>query len=192
MEDCKPMAIPLVSNRRKIDASGSDGFDPTLYRQLIGSLMYLVNTRLDISFVVNFLRQFMVDPRRVHWTVAKHILRYIRGTMEYGLVYERRGTVQLAGFTDVDWAGCVEDRKSTSGCCFSIGSGVVSWFSRKQKSIALRSTEAEYMAASMVACEGMGLRKLLAGLFECELEVTVVHYDNQSGIKISENPVFHD
>ena len=88
----------------------------------------------------------MVDPRRVHWTVAKHILHYIRGTVDYALVYERSGSVQLAGFIDVDWAGCVEDQKSTLGCCFSIGSGVVSWFSRKQKSVALSSTEAEYMA----------------------------------------------
>ena len=70
---------------------------------------------IDINFVVNSLSQFMVDPRRVHWTAAKHILRYIKATVEYGLVYERRGSVQLAGFTDVDWAGCVEDRKSTSG-----------------------------------------------------------------------------
>ena len=84
----------------------------------------------------------MVDPWRVHWTAAKHILRYIKGTVEYGLVYERRGIVQLTGFTDVEWARCVEDRKSTSGCCFSIGSGVVSWFNRKQKSVALSSAEA--------------------------------------------------
>ena len=111
MEDCNPMAIPQVSNWRKIDASGSDGFDPTLYCQLIGSLMYLVNRRPDIRFVVNSLSQFMVDTRRVHWPDAKHILRYIRGTVEYGLVYERRGCIQLAGFTDADCVGCVEDRK---------------------------------------------------------------------------------
>ena len=90
---------------------------------------------------------------------AKHILRYIRGTVEYGLLYECRGSVQLASFTDVDWAGCVEDRKSTSGS-FSIESGIVSWFSRKKKSIALSLAKAEYMAASMAACEGMWLRKL--------------------------------
>ena len=82
--------------------------------------------------------------------------------------------------------------KSTSGCCFSIGSGVVSWFSRKQKSVALSSAEAEYMAASMAAYEGMWMRKLLAGLFECELVATIVHCDNQSGIRLFENPVFHD
>ena len=86
---------------------------------------------------------------------VKHILRYIKGTMEYGLVYERRGSVHLAGFTDVEWAGCVEDRKNTSGCCFSIGSGVVSWFSRKQKSVALSLAEAEYMASNMATCEDM-------------------------------------
>ena len=71
------------------------------------------------------------------------ILRYIIGTVEYGLVYEHRGSVQLAGFTDADWVGCVDDRKSTSGCCFSIRSGVVSWFNRKQKLVALSSAEAE-------------------------------------------------
>ena len=95
----------------------------------------------------------MVDTWRMHWTAVKHILHFIKGIMEYGLVYERKGGVQLAGFADVDWAGC----------CFSIGSGVVSWFNRKQKSVALSSTEAEYMAASMAACEGMWLRKLLSG-----------------------------
>ena len=93
--------------------------------------MYLVNTRPKINFVVNSLSQFMAEPRRMHWTAVKHILCYIRGTMEYGLVYERRGSVQLAGSTDADWAGCVEYGKSTLGCCFNIISGVVSWFIRK-------------------------------------------------------------
>ena len=100
---------PVVSNRRKIDASRSDGFDPTLYRQLIGSLMYLVNTRPDISFAVNSLSQFMVDPHGVHWKTTKNILCYIKGIVEYRLVYECRGSVQLAGFIDVDWVGCGED-----------------------------------------------------------------------------------
>ena len=134
----------------------------------------------------------MVDPQRVHWTTTKLLLHYIRGTVEYGLVYERRGSVQLAGFTNANWEGCVEDRKSTSGCCFSIGSGVVSWFNRKQNSVALSFAKAEYMVANMAACEGMWLRKLLAGLFECELEAIVVHCDNQSGIRLSKNLVFHD
>ena len=100
--------------------------------------------------------------------------------------------MQLVDFTDADWAGCGEDRKSTSGCCFSIGSGVVSWFNRKQKSVALTLAKAEYMTTNMAACEGMWPRKLLSGLFECELEAIVVICDNQSGIMLSENPVFLD
>ena len=98
--------------------------------------------------------------------------------MEYMLLYEHSGGVTLAGFTDVDWVGCVEDRKSTSGCCFSIGSGIISWFSRKQKSVALSFVEAEYMAASLAICEALWLRKLLLGLFRQELDATVIHCDN--------------
>jgi hypothetical protein len=131
----------MVTNWKKIDASKQEAMDPTLYRQLIGSLMYLVNTRPDICFVVNTLSQFMVEPRRAHWTTTKHILRYLRGTIEYGLRYAQGDGVKLMGYTDADWAGNAVDRKSTSGCCFSLGSGVVSWFSRKQKSVALSSAK---------------------------------------------------
>jgi hypothetical protein len=132
MQDCRPMSTPMVTNWKKIDASRSEAVDPTLYRQLIGSLMYLVNTRPDICFAVNTLSQFMVEPRRVHWVAAKHVLRYLRGTVEYGLSYIQGDGVKLMGYTDADWAGNTVDRKSTSGCCFSLGSGVVSWFNRKQ------------------------------------------------------------
>jgi hypothetical protein len=134
----------------------------------------------------------MGDLRRVHWIVVKHVLHCLRGTVEYGLLYECSGGVRLAGFTDVDWEGCSEDKKSTSGCCFNIGLGIISWFSRKQKSVALSFAKAEYMAASLAACEALWLRKLLLGLFRQELEATVIHHDNQSCIKLSENPVFHD
>jgi hypothetical protein len=147
MQDCRPMSTPMVTNWKKIDASKQEAVDPTLYRQLIGSLMYLVNTRPNICFVVNTLSQFMVEPRRAHWTTTKHILRYLRGTIEYGLRYAQGDGVKLMGYTDADWAGNAVDRKSTSGCCFNLGSGVVSWFSRKQKSVALSSVEAEYMAS---------------------------------------------
>ena len=96
------------------------------------------------------------------------------------------------GYTDVDWAGSTTDKKSTSGCCFSLGSGVVSWFSRKQKFVALSSAEAEYIAASMATCEAIWLRKLLVASFGQKIESTVIHCDNQSCIKLSENLVFHD
>jgi hypothetical protein len=90
----------------------------------------------------------MVEPRSVHWNVAKYVLRYIARTIYFGLDYIRGDGFSLVGYTDSDWAGCAIDRKSTSGCCFSLGSGLVSWFSRKQKLVSLSFTEAEYMVVS--------------------------------------------
>jgi hypothetical protein len=100
--------------------------------------------------------------------------------------------VKLHGFTDADWAGSPTDRKSTSGGIFSIGSTVVSWYSKKQRSMALSSTEAEYMAVSQVACEAIWMRKILVGLFGSHLDPTVIYCDNRSCIKLSITPVFHD
>ena len=109
-----------------------DMIDPIMYRQLIGSLMYLTNNRPNICFAVNALSQFMSDPRQIHKVSAKHVLRYLRGTVGYGLRYASRCDMILQGFSDSDWAGCVAKRKSTSGCCFNLGSAVISWCSRKQ------------------------------------------------------------
>ena len=106
--------------------------------------------------------------------------------------YRRLDGIRLIGFTGSYWAGSVTDLKSTSECCFSLGSAVVSWFSRKQKSVALSSTEAEYMAASQATCEALWLRKLLVDLVDQRLRPTVIYCDNQSCIQLSENPVFHD
>eukprot|EP00253_Pinus_taeda_P014406 PITA_14406 len=160
--------------------------------QLIGSLMYLVNTRPDICFVVNTMSQLMCEPRKVHWVAAKHILRYLQGTVDYGLDYRQGDGVRLVGYTDSDWAGCASDRKSTSGCCFGLGSAVVPWFSRKQQSVALSLAEAKYMVASLASCEAIWLRKMLFGLFGQPLRPSVIYCDNQSCIKLAENPVFHD
>ena len=96
------------------------------------------------------------------------------------------------GYTNSNWEGCVSDRKCTSSCCCGFGSTVVSWFSRKQKSVALSFVEAEYMAASQASCEALWLRKLLVGLFGVQLRPTMIYCDNQSCVKLSENPVFHN
>jgi hypothetical protein len=165
MEDSRPMTTPMITNWKKLHASESQLVDSTLYSQLIGSLMYLVNTRPDICFAINTLSQFMVEPSRVHWLETKHVLRHLCGTVDYGLDYQRGDGVRLVGYSDSDWAGCVSDRKSTSGCCLRLGSAVVSLFSRKKKSVALSFVEAEYMAASQVSCESLWLCKLLVGLF---------------------------
>eukprot|EP00253_Pinus_taeda_P021747 PITA_21747 len=115
MQDCRFMATPMMTNWKKINASEDKYVDPTLYRQLIGSLMYLVNTRLDICYAVNTLSQVMVEPRRAHWAAAKHVLKYIQGTVEHGLLYTRGNDIRLSGFTDADWAVSLVDRKITTG-----------------------------------------------------------------------------
>ena len=100
--------------------------------------------------------------------------------------------INLEGYVDSDWVGSAIDRKSTSGCCFSMGSGVISWFRRKQSCVELSIAEAEYVAAFSASCEVVWMRKLLYDLFDLQLDATCIHCDNQSFMKLSENPVFHD
>ena len=166
MMDCKSMVTPMEANLKKLhdSAISSDRVDPTMYRQLIGSLLYLVNTRPDICYAVNTLSQHMVELSQVHWVATKHVLRYLHGTIGYDLRYTTGDGVKLEGFTDSDWAGSVVDRKSTSGCWFSLGSTMVSWFNKKQSSVALNTAEAEYIAACATCKEAVWLQKLLANL----------------------------
>jgi hypothetical protein len=134
------MDTPMNANIRKVKVPDFDPVDPSLYRQLIGSLMYLVNTRSYIYFAVNTLSQFQVEPRHGHWIAAKHVLRYIRGTINYGLRYTTSSDIQLHGFTDSYWAGSAEGKKSTSGMCFSLGFAMISWGNGKQNSVTLNTT----------------------------------------------------
>ena len=186
------MDTPMNADIRKVKVPNSDLVDPYLYQQLIGSLMYLVNTELDIWFAVNTLSQCQVEPRQEHWIVAKNVLRYIHGTINYGLRYTESSDIQLHGFTDSDLAGSVEDIKSTSGMCFSLGSSMISWSSRKKKSVTLSTVEAEYMAACETCTEAVWLRKLISDLFDQTPESTIIYCDNQSCIRLSEHPVFHE
>ena len=117
--------------------------------------MYLVNIRLDIFYAVNQPSQAMVKPNKFFWKAGKHVLRYLRGTSEYGLWYRWIKGVKLQGFTEADWAGSPSDRKSTSGRIFNIGSTAVSWYSKKQRSVALTSVEADYMASNQATCEAI-------------------------------------
>ena len=135
---------------------------------------------------------YAMQLTKLFWKAGKHVLRYLRGTSGYGLWYRQEDEVKLCGFTDADWAGSPTDRKSTSRGIFSITLTAVSWYSRKQRSMALSSAEAEYMAASQAACEAIWMRKILVGLFGSHLDPKMIHCDNQSCIKLSVNPMFHD
>eukprot|EP00253_Pinus_taeda_P002325 PITA_02325 len=146
----------------------------------------------DLCYAVNQLSQAMVQPTKMFWKAATHVLRYLRGKYQYGLGYKWTEGVKQHGFTDVDWAGSPSNLKSTLGGIFNLGSAAISRYNRKQRSVALGSAEVEYMAASQATCEGIWMQKILVGLFDQRMDPTMIYCDNQSCIKLYENPVFHD
>ena len=166
MMECKAMATPMALNLKLLSDASSDMVDATMYHQMIGSLMYLTNMRLDICFPVNTLSQFLTYLRHVHLIATKHILRYLRGAIDYGLKYEVNQKINLEGYVDSDSAGSTIDNRSTSGCCFSMGSSVISWFSRKQSCVPLSTVEVEYVTTCSASCEEVWMRKLLPALFD--------------------------
>ncbi len=190
MMDSKPMTTLMITNLKKLRSFDSSPVDPTSYRKLVGSLMYLVTSRPDICFSINVLSQFQIEPRHGHWIVAKHILRYLCGTIHNYLKYDGK-EIQLTGFADCDWGGSETNGRSTTGGCFSLGSAMISWMSRKQDTIALSSVEVEYVVACEVGKEVVWLRKLLSNLFGGPLDPTVINCNNQSNIKMLEDLVFH-
>jgi hypothetical protein len=133
---------PMETKLMLLVDTSSKLIDATLYRQIIGSLMYLTNTSSNIYFSINTLSQFLVEPRHVHLVAAKHVMRYLKGTLYCGLSYDGDHDFTLSVYTNSDWAGSVSDRKNTSMCCFSLGSAMISWQSRKQSNIALNTAEA--------------------------------------------------
>jgi hypothetical protein len=185
MIGCKSMPTPMVMDLKKMSDTNSGDVDPHLYRQLIGSLMYLVNTRPDIFYAVNVLSQFMSQPKHTHWIDAKHILRYLQGTIGYGLRYAANVDLILEGYTDEDWEGSAVDRKSTSSCCFTLGSTMVSRCRRKQSFVALSTTKAKYIALSVAVRKAIWICKLLTNLFDHEMDPTTIHCDNQRCVKLS-------
>jgi hypothetical protein len=192
MMDCIAMSTPMETNMKLLVDTSSEIVDVTLYRQMIGSLMYLMNTRPNICFVVNTSSQYLVETRRVHLVATKHVMRYLKGMLDYGLCYTRDCDFGLYGYIDSDWAGRASYKKNTLGCCLSLGSAMTSWQSRKQSCIAPSTTEAEYIATCSTSCEAIWLWKLLAGLFDLEMEAIMILCDNQSCINMTENPTFHD
>jgi hypothetical protein len=121
MQDCKPVLTPMEQNLKLSKFEGGEKVDSTTYRQLIGSLIYLTNTRPDLSYAVSILSRFMQEPRDSHWNAAKRVLRYIQGTKDFGLLYTKTKNFVLGGYSDADFAGSIDDRASTSGYLMNMG-----------------------------------------------------------------------
>jgi hypothetical protein len=191
MQECKAAITPTVMGLKLSREDSSKDFDPSLYKSIVGSLMYLTATRPDIMYAVSLISRFMERPKEAHWQAAKRILRYVKGTKMFGILYNVSEHSDLVGYTDSDWAGSVDDRKSTSGYVFHMGSGAISWASKKQSIVALSTAEAEYVAATAAACQAVWMRRMLRSLGQEQAKATVIFCDNSSAIALSKNSVFH-
>ena len=193
MQNCKPVSTPMEAGKVfTVLADNEEPVDVKLYQAAIGSLNYAaIATRPDISTAVGKLSQYMRNPSKDHWMGVKRVLRYIKGTVDHGLTFTHTDNFVLNGFSDADWAGCVDSRKSTSGYAFFMGRSLISWASKKQSIVALSSTEAEYVALCGATQETVWLRNLLRDIGFPQTEPTCVAEDNQGAMCLAKNPKDH-
>ena len=199
MHDCKAIGTPLDANTRLSKSMSpksheeADEMKGVPYQSAVGSLMYaMLGTRPDIGYAVGAVSQFSSDPGRGHWTAVKRIFRYLKRTKDYALQFKGSAGA-LIGYSDADWAGNPDDRRSTTGYAFIIAGGSVSWGSKKQSTVALSTTEAEYMAITQATKEGVWIRRLLMeiGFWGSAEQATIIYSDNQGCIALGKNPVYH-
>lgn len=191
MKHCNVVNTPIEVGLKLAKDSGGKEVDNTLYKRIVGSLMYLTSTRPDIMHVVCLISRYMERPREAHLLAAKRILRYLQGTKNFGLFYKKGERTDLCGFSDSDYAGDMDDRKSTTGYVFMFGSAVVSWSSKKQPIVTLSTIEAEFVALTACACQAIWLKRVLEELHFKQDGATVIYCDNDSTIKLSKNPVLY-
>ena len=191
MENSNAVCSPIVPGFKLHQDEGGVKVDETFYKQIVGSLMYLTATRPDMMFIVSLISRYMSKPTEMHMQAAKRALRYLKGSVNYGIFYKKGGAEELLAFTDSDYAGDVEDRRSTSGYVFLMNAGAVAWSSRKQPLVTLSTTEAEFVAAASCACQAVWMRRILKKLGHSHDGSTTVFCDNSSTIKLSKNPVMH-
>ncbi|GJR35128.1 ribonuclease H-like domain-containing protein [Tanacetum coccineum] len=190
MVNCNPSRTP-VDTESKLGPEGVPVQDPTLYRSLAGGLQYLTFTHPDLSYVVQQVCLYMHDPREPHFASLKRILRYVRGTVDFGLQLYVSSTTSLVGYTDADWAGCPSTRRSTSGYWIFLGDNFSSWSSKRQHTLSHSSAEAEYRGVANVVAKTAWLRNLLRELHYPLSTATIVYCDNVSAVYLSANHVQH-
>ncbi|CAM8904112.1 unnamed protein product [Rhodiola kirilowii] len=184
------MRTPAATHVKITKDDAGASVDQTLYRSMIGGLLCLTASRPDICQVVGVCARYQADPKESHLFQVKWIIKYVSGTANYGLWYTRDTSGCTVGYSDADCAGNIEDRKSTSGGCFFVGNNLVSWFSKKQTSISLSSTEAEYMAAGSCCAQMLWIKQLLK-VVGLDQDTMTLYCDNMSAISISKDPVQH-
>ena len=195
MDNCKPRATPCELGINKICEEESEPTDNRLFREIIGSLIYVMTcTRPDICFIVSKLSQYLAKPTISHLTMAKHVLKYLKGTINHSLTFRKsENPLNLIGYCDADWANSY-DRRSISGYSFSLcpQGPLLSWKTKKQQTVALSTCEAEYMSLAAATQESKFLIKLLNSMFNSDLfNHATVYCDNQGALALAKNPIQH-
>jgi len=190
MEDCKEVATPIATNFLLDADEDGQPMDSTKYRGLIGSLLYLITSRPDIQFGVCLCARFQANPKESHFKAEKKIMKYLKGTTNVCLWYPCDSSITLSGFSDLDYAGCKLDRKSTSGTCHLLGSSLISWNSKKQACVTLSTTEAEYIVVGDGCAQIISLKHQLLD-YGVKLSKVPLDCDNTSAINLTKNPIQH-
>lgn len=197
MQNCNPISTPMDHNQKlSIEMSPRNDVERAEmnnvpYQEAIGSIMYAAQvTRPDVCFAVNAVSRFMQNPGKAHWIAVKRILRYLKGTANAKLVFSKSGDSNLIGYCDADWAGDVDKRRSTTGYVYLYHGAAISWNSRKQPTVAISTTEAEYMSLAAALQEAMWLKQLQAEL-ENTTDTIVINCDNKSAIDLASTTAYH-
>ncbi|GKA56684.1 uncharacterized mitochondrial protein-like protein [Tanacetum coccineum] len=188
--DSKPVSTPLATHV-SFTADGIPYSDSTLYRSLVGALQYLTITRPDLSYAVNQVSQFLHAPTIAHFQSVKRILRYVKGTISFGLTFSRPHTNTIIGYSDADWARCLDTRRSTYGYSIYLGGNLVSWSAKKQPTVSRSSCESEYRAMANTAAEIVWITHLLQELHALPPDRPTLLCDNKSALFMTQNPVSH-
>ena len=186
----RPACTPIEQNHRLANDSG-EPVDRDQYQRLVGRLIYLSHTRPDIAFAVSVVSQFMHDPKTQHMNAVLRIIRYLKSCPGRGLLYRPHGNLKVECYIDADWAGSLEDRKSTSGYCSFVGGNLVTWRSKKQNVVARSTAEAEFRAVAHGICEILWLKILLLELGLFQTKPMMLYCDNKAALDIAHNPVQH-
>ena len=195
MTECNPKTVPCnVFVNKEIDCDSKELSNPTLFREILGSLIYLMScTRPDLGYIVSKLSQYMQKPTHAHLNLCKFVLKYLKGSKDYCLKFRKSyDEMNLIGHCDSDWGG-TEDRRSVSGYCFLLNSDgpLISWKSKKQPTVALSSCEAEYCSITFCVQEAKFLSYLMSDMMCTKILPVNVHVDNQGAIMLAKNPVQH-
>ena len=190
-----PVGVRLSTEQCPKTLEEEEDMSRVPYESAVGSLMYaMVYTTPNIAHAMGVLSRFMSKPGKEHWTAVKWVFRYFCGTSDYGLCYQGRPgldrVLDIHGFVDVEWAGDLDQRRSTSGYMFNLFGGAISWMSKKQSVVALSTIEAEYMAATHASKEAVWLQRLCSsmGLVQGAIRIDC---DNQSAIFLAKIPTYH-